>query len=237
MAEQKLRLPSSTRSMEEYAARIASDDAALRMMAKAESPASRPNPFGPSIEEDQEDIDLIEDIEDSDNQDDIENEENNADDTNSKESEEDHTEDWVLGSSDNGGIIKQADHTITFSFDGWINPKTGKPYNRLHYIENPVTMKFVSHESGDKTGSNDTYVNMVVTKNMAHELSFYLDNIYRSYSGMEIKTVNEPLKERLKPTNIKNRLLEAWEDHPAKLVGQAVAIVAIIAFMVYAMVF
>lgn len=241
----KVKLPKVSGSVEEFAAKLAADDAAMKELKADENrPSKRSNPFEDLdkdvvIKEDQIELDDISEDEDDSNEDlDDENiEDEDLEEEDSDRPDVDKTEDWILDESDTGGIVKQEDHTITWNFDGLINPKTGKPYNRFYYMENPVIMKFVAHQAGDTEGDNDALVNMVITQNMAKELAFYFNNVYRAYAGMALQKDKTSIKDLASPSGIKQRFLDAWEDHPAKLVAEIAVTVAVIGFFVYSVLF
>lgn len=142
-------------------------------------------------------------------------------------------DDWMLRDGLDGGVVKQLDNTVSWSYEGWLNPKTGKPYSKFHYLEHPVVMRFLSHHAGDMTGEQDGYVDIVLTRELANRLSNDFENVYRSYMGMTLTSEKRDFKETFNPKNILKRLRDEWEDNPMKLLGSIIGVIAVIVIIIW----
>lgn len=145
-------------------------------------------------------------------------------------------DDWMLHDGLDGGVVKQLENTVSWTYEGWLNPKTGKPYSRYHYLEHPVVMRFLSHQAGDTTGEHDGYVDIVLTRELANRLAGDFENVYRSYMGMSLVGEKRDLRETFNPKSIMKRFRDAWEENPMKLIGSIVGVLAVIIVVIWVIV-
>lgn len=142
-------------------------------------------------------------------------------------------EDEVLSSDDGSGVVRSVtnlkDSLITYETEGFINPDTGKPYNRLHLMNHPVKLVFKQHVQGDDPDEYES-VGFVVNRSLAYELSVLFENIRRSYDGQPLDR-KDRVKENLSWNSVKKKAVRMVRDHPVQAGITAILILAIIAIL------
>lgn len=142
-------------------------------------------------------------------------------------------EDEVLSSDDGSGVVRSVtnlkDSLITYETEGFINPDTGKPYNRFHLMSHPVKLVFKQHVQGDDPDEYES-VGFVVNRSLAYELSVLFENIRRSYDGQPLDR-KDRVKEKLSWSSVKRKTVRMVRDHPVQVGITAILIVAIIVIL------
>lgn len=139
-------------------------------------------------------------------------------------------EDEVLASDDGSGVVRSVtnlkDSLITYETEGFINPDTGKPYNRLHMMNHPVKLVFKQHVQGDDPDEYES-VRFVVNRSLAYELSVLFENIRRSYDGQPLDR-KDRVKEKLSWSSVRKSAVRMVRDHLGRVIMTAVLIAAVI---------
>lgn len=142
-------------------------------------------------------------------------------------------EDEVLSSDDGSGVVRSVtnlkDSLITYETEGFINPDTGKPYNRFHLMSHPVKLVFKQHVQGDDPDEYES-VGFVVNRSLAYELSVLFENIRRSYDGQPLDR-KDRVKEKLSWNSVKRKTVRMVRDHPVQVGITAILILAIIVIL------
>ena len=142
-------------------------------------------------------------------------------------------EDEVLSSDDGSGVVRSVtnlkDSLITYETEGFINPDTGKPYNRFHLMSHPVKLVFKQHVQGDDPDEYES-VGFVVNRSLAYELSVLFENIRRSYDGQPLDR-KDRVKEKLSWNSVKRKTVRMVRDHPVQVGITAFLIAAIIVIL------
>ena len=140
-------------------------------------------------------------------------------------------EDDVLADSNESGAVRVLDSIVVYETENWMNEQTGKPYNRVRLRQQPPTIKFKQHVSGDETGEYDSEVKLVVTRKLAMQLGFLFDAIVASYDGRPIEDKD---KKPVTLESAKQWLSDQWKYEPGKVIVVAVLAVLAIVLGVYA---
>lgn len=139
-------------------------------------------------------------------------------------------EDEVLASDDGSGVVRSVtnlkDSLITYETEGFINPDTGKPYNRFHLMSHPVKLVFKQHVQGDDPDEYES-VRFVVNRSLAYELSVLFENIRRSYDGQPLDR-KDRVKEKLSWSSVRKSAVRMVRDHLGRVIMTAVLIAAVI---------
>lgn len=139
-------------------------------------------------------------------------------------------EDEVLASDDGSGVVRSVtnlkDSLITYETEGFINPDTGKPYNRFHLMSHPVKLVFKQHVQGDDPDEYES-VRFVVNRSLAYELSALFENIRRSYDGQPLDR-KDRVKEKLSWSSVRKSAVRMVRDHLGRVIMTAVLIAAVI---------
>lgn len=142
-------------------------------------------------------------------------------------------EDEVLSSDDGSGVVRSVtnlkDSLITYETEGFINPDTGKPYNRFHLMSHPVKLVFKQHVQGDDPDEYES-VGFVVNRSLAYELSVLFENIRRSYDGQPLDR-KDRVKEKLSWNSVKRKTVRMVRDHPVQVGITAILILVIIVIL------
>lgn len=140
-------------------------------------------------------------------------------------------EDDVLADSSESGAVRVLDSIVVYETENWMNEQTGKPYNRVRLRQQPPTIKFKQHVSGDETGEYDSEVKLVVTRKLAMQLGSLFDAIVASYDGRPIEDKD---KKPVTLESAKRWLSDQWKYEPGKVIVVAVLAVLAIVLGVYA---
>ena len=139
-------------------------------------------------------------------------------------------EDEVLASDDGSGVVRSVtnlkDSLITYETEGFINPDTGKPYNRFHLMSHPVKLVFKQHVQGDDPDEYES-VRFVVNRSLAYELSVLFENIRRSYDGQPLDR-KDRVKEKLSWSSVRKSAVRMVRDHLGRVIMTAVLIATVI---------
>lgn len=139
-------------------------------------------------------------------------------------------EDEVLASDDGSGVVRSVtnlkDSLITYETEGFINPDTGKPYNRFHLMSHPVKLVFKQHVQGDDPDEYES-VRFVVNRSLAYELAVLFENIRRSYDGQPLDR-KDRVKEKLSWSSVRKSAVRMVRDHLGRVIMTAVLIAAVI---------
>ena len=184
------------------------------------------------------DVDDLDDGEFVDDEDDYHSDENENDIDESEEEDTDEPdtatfadiEDEVLSSDDGSGVVRSVtnlkDSLITYETEGFINPDTGKPYNRFHLMSHPVKLVFKQHVQGDDPDEYES-VRFVVNRSLAYELSVLFENIRRSYDGQQLDR-KDRVKEKLSWSSVRKSAVRMVRDHLGRVIMTAVLIATVI---------
>lgn len=184
------------------------------------------------------DVDDLDDGEFVDDEDDYHSDENENDIDESEEEDTDEPdtatfadiEDEVLSSDDGSGVVRSVtnlkDSLITYETEGFINPDTGKPYNRFHLMSHPVKLVFKQHVQGDDPDEYES-VRFVVNRSLAYELSVLFENIRRSYDGQPLDR-KDRVKEKLSWSSVRKSAVRMVRDHLGRVIMTAVLIATVI---------
>lgn len=140
-------------------------------------------------------------------------------------------EDDVLADSSESGAVRVLDSIVVYETENWMNEQTGKPYNRVRLRQQPPTIKFKQHVSGDETGEYDSEVKLVVTRKLAMQLGSLFDAIVASYDGRPIEDKD---KKPVTLESAKQWLSDQWKYEPGKVIVVAVLAVLATVLGVYA---
>lgn len=140
-------------------------------------------------------------------------------------------EDDVLADSSESGAVRVLDSIVVYETENWMNEQTGKPYNRVRLRQQPPTIKFKQHLSGDETGEYDSEVKLVVTRKLAMQLGSLFDAIVASYDGRPIEDKD---KKPVTLESAKQWLSDQWKYEPGKVIVVSVLAVLAIVLGVYA---
>ena len=140
-------------------------------------------------------------------------------------------EDDVLADSSESGAVRVLDSIVVYETENWMNEQTGKPYNRVRLRQQPPTIRFKQHVSGDETGEYDSEVKLVVTRKLAMQLGSLFDAIVASYDGRPIEDKD---KKPVTLESAKRWLSDQWKYEPGKVIVVAVLAVLAIVLGVYA---
>ena len=184
------------------------------------------------------DVNDLDDGEFVDDEDDYHSDENENDIDESEEEDTDEPdtatfadiEDEVLSSDDGSGVVRSVtnlkDSLITYETEGFINPDTGKPYNRFHLMSHPVKLVFKQHVQGDDPDEYES-VRFVVNRSLAYELSVLFENIRRSYDGQPLDR-KDRVKEKLSWSSVRKSAVRMVRDHLGRVIMTAVLIATVI---------
>lgn len=140
-------------------------------------------------------------------------------------------EEDVLADSDSAGAVRVLDNIVVYETENWMNEQTGKPYNRIRLRQQPPTIKFKQHVSGDETGEYDSEVTLVVTRKLAMQLGTLFDAIVASYDGRPIEDKD---KQPVTLESVKKWLSDQWKYEPGKVIVVCVLAALIVVLGVYA---
>lgn len=140
-------------------------------------------------------------------------------------------EEDVLSDSDDSGAVRVLDSIVVYETENWLNEQTGKPYNRVRLRQQPPTIKFKQHVTGDETGEYDSEVKLVVTRKLAMQLGSLFNAIAASYDGRPIEDKN---KQPVTVESAKKWMSDQWKYEPGKVIIVAVLAVLAIALGLYA---
>lgn len=140
-------------------------------------------------------------------------------------------EEDVLADSDSAGAVRVLDNIVVYETENWMNEQTGKPYNRIRLRQQPPTIKFKQHVSGDETGEYDSEVTLVVTRKLAMQLGTLFDAIVASYDGRPIEDKN---KQPVTIESAKKWLSDQWKYEPGKVIVVCVLAALVVVLGVYA---
>lgn len=140
-------------------------------------------------------------------------------------------EDDVLADSSESGAVRVLDSIVVYETENWMNEQTGKPYNRVRLRQQPPTIKFKQHLSGDETGEYDSEVKLVVPRKLAMQLGSLFDAIVASYDGRPIEDKD---KKPVTLESAKRWLSDQWKYEPGKVIVVSVLAVLAIVLGVYA---
>lgn len=140
-------------------------------------------------------------------------------------------EDDVLADSSESGAVRVLDSIVVYETENWMNEQTGKPYNRVRLRQQPPTIRFKQHVSGDETGEYDSEVKLVVTRKLAMQLGSLFDSIVASYDGRPIEDKD---KKPVTLESTKQWLSDQWKYEPGKVIVVSVLAVLAIVLGVYA---
>lgn len=173
-------------------------------------------------------------------------EEDDAEDDDSEREDDDDEEKWtseelktfdqleeddVLADSSESGAVRVLDSIVVYETENWMNEQTGKPYNRVRLRQQPPTIRFKQHVSGDETGEYDSEVKLVVTRKLAMQLGSLFDSIVASYDGRPIEDKD---KKPVTLESTKQWLSDQWKYEPGKVIVVSVLAVLAIVLGVYA---
>lgn len=221
---------SNDRSSQDY------DDTINRLQAELDA-LKKDRTIVPSITTDTDDLDPISDEDEaldreeetssSEDQVDDESEHEELDDStyedliNDTDPKDDHDE-MILESVDNAAF-RILGSMVYYDTKNWINPATGKPYNRLHL--NKDLPKFTIRQHQD----DDIMAEFVINRQLADHLATLFSNIRKSFDG-------EPLDRKRQPFSIdriKKSFADTWKYEPLKIVLTTLLVVIVIAVIVY----
>ena len=168
-----------------------------------------------SVDEEDEDVDDENDLED----DDLDDE---------PTFDELQENDEIIVDNGDNGAMKILDNLVVYEVDGWINRNTGKPFSRLKLRQNPPVISFRQHVSGDETGEQDSAVSLVVTRELADQMSTMFAKIRDSYDGIQ-----EKKRKPVTTNSIKEKIAMEWKYEPTKVVLTIVLVLLLIAVVVY----
>lgn len=140
-------------------------------------------------------------------------------------------EEDVLADSDSAGAVRVLDNIVVYETENWMNEQTGKPYNRIRLRQQPPTIKFKQHVTGDETGEYDSEVTLVVTRKLAMQLGSLFDAIVASYDGRPIEDKD---KQPVTLESVKKWLSDQWKYEPGKVIIVCVLAVLVVILGVYA---
>lgn len=140
-------------------------------------------------------------------------------------------EEDVLADSDSAGAVRVLDNIVVYETENWMNEQTGKPYNRIRLRQQPPTIKFKQHVSGDETGEYDSEVTLVVTRKLAMQLGTLFDAIVASYDGRPIEDKD---KQPVTLESAKKWLSDQWKYEPGKVIVVCVLAALVVILGVYA---
>ena len=140
-------------------------------------------------------------------------------------------EEDVLADSDSAGAVRVLDNIVVYETENWMNEQTGKPYNRIRLRQQPPTIKFKQHVSGDETGEYDSEVTLVVTRKLAMQLGTLFDAIVASYDGRPIEDKD---KQPVTLESAKKWLSDQWKYEPGKVIVVCVLAALVVVLGVYA---
>lgn len=140
-------------------------------------------------------------------------------------------EEDVLSDSDDSGAVRVLDSIVVYETENWLNEQTGKPYNRVRLRQQPPTINFKQHVTGDETGEYDSEVKLVVTRKLAMQLGSLFNAIAASYDGRPIEDKN---KQPVTVESAKKWMSDQWKYEPGKVIIVAVLAVLAIALGLYA---
>lgn len=140
-------------------------------------------------------------------------------------------EEDVLADSDSAGAVRVLDNIVVYETENWMNEQTGKPYNRIRLRQQPPTIRFKQHVTGDETGEYDSEVTLVVTRKLAMQLGSLFDAIVASYDGRPIEDKD---KQPVTLESVKKWLSDQWKYEPGKVIIVCVLAVLVVILGVYA---
>ena len=147
-------------------------------------------------------------------------------------SDDDDDDDDVIMSKRDRGAARVLDSLVYYSTDGWINPRTGRPFGRIALLRNPPSVTFRQHVVGDEAGEGDTTVTMFVTRGLASDLADMFAAMRKSFDGGEV----EPSKNRIPFSwhRIREWFADEWRYEPIRVVLTGVVLLAVVTALVYA---
>jgi hypothetical protein len=135
----------------------------------------------------------------------------------------------VLVDTEDSGAVRVLDSLVYYEIDGWINEKTGKPFNRMKLLQSPPRLVLRQHISGDDDPDNDAMVTMVVNRQLAAHLASTFESIRKTYDGEPLDKKKEPFSWK----RVRDNFAKTWKYEPVKIVIGAVVAVIFIAAIIY----
>lgn len=136
----------------------------------------------------------------------------------------------MLVDNNDSGAVKILDKIVTYEMVGWWDDAEDKPYSRLRLHQKPPVIKFKQHVTGDTDGDNDTEVSIVVTRQLASQLTTLFEAVQDSYDG---KPVTDKHKKVKNWAYFVEYWKQMWKYNPVKVVFGTILTLVVLGSLIY----